>query len=157
MYIFCYIHCVLLSFIEPCPGLVPWHWGHSVIVYPDINFHVAHMGLTWVLSAPGGPHIGPMNLAIRVMLCLTHICNHEAYGINIMLHKQSKCKRLWTVCMIIGTYCKYRESKCSLLQYRFTLSRWLNQLYLGTNTVQNARTKGNARSRESLKEKVFNL
>ena len=22
------------------------------------------MGLTWVLSAPGGPHVGPMNLAI---------------------------------------------------------------------------------------------
>ena len=23
------------------------------------------MGLTWVLSAPGGPHVGPMNLVIR--------------------------------------------------------------------------------------------
>ena len=26
------------------------------------------MGHTWVLSAPGGPHVGPMNLAIRVLL-----------------------------------------------------------------------------------------
>ena len=25
------------------------------------------MGPTWVLSAPDGPHIGPMNLAIRVV------------------------------------------------------------------------------------------
>ena len=24
-----------------------------------------HMGPTWVLSAPGGPHVGPMNLAIK--------------------------------------------------------------------------------------------
>ena len=24
-----------------------------------------YMGLTWVLSAPDGPHVGPMNLAIR--------------------------------------------------------------------------------------------
>ena len=24
------------------------------------------MGPTWVLSAPDGPHVGPMNLAIRV-------------------------------------------------------------------------------------------
>ena len=25
------------------------------------------MGPTWVLSAPGGPHVGPMNLPIRVI------------------------------------------------------------------------------------------
>ena len=40
---------------------------HSYHAYPDINIHVAHLGLTWVLLAPGGPHVGPMNLAIRVM------------------------------------------------------------------------------------------
>ena len=28
------------------------------------------MGPTWVLSAPGGPHVGPMNLAIREMSLL---------------------------------------------------------------------------------------
>ena len=27
--------------------------------------HGANMGPTWVLSAPDGPHVGPMNLAIR--------------------------------------------------------------------------------------------
>ena len=26
------------------------------------------MGPTWVLSAPDGPHVGPMNLAIREIL-----------------------------------------------------------------------------------------
>ena len=25
------------------------------------------MGSTWVLSAPDGPHVGPMNIAIRVV------------------------------------------------------------------------------------------
>ena len=34
---------------------------------PDNKVCVAHMGPTWVLSAPGGPHVGPMNLTIRVM------------------------------------------------------------------------------------------
>ena len=29
----------------------------------DSKFHVANMGPTWVLLAPGGPHVGPMNLA----------------------------------------------------------------------------------------------
>ena len=34
-------------------------------MYPDINVYGANMGPTWVLSAPDGPHIGPMNLAMR--------------------------------------------------------------------------------------------
>ena len=33
---------------------------------PDSKVHMANMGPTWVLSAPDGPHDGPMNLAIRV-------------------------------------------------------------------------------------------
>ena len=32
---------------------------------PDNKVHRANMGPTWVLSAPDGPHVGPMNLAIR--------------------------------------------------------------------------------------------
>ena len=32
---------------------------------PDSKVHGANMGPTWVLSAQGWPHIGPMNLAIR--------------------------------------------------------------------------------------------
>ena len=32
---------------------------------PDSKVHGANMGPTWVLSAPSGPHVGPMNLAIR--------------------------------------------------------------------------------------------
>ena len=32
---------------------------------PDIKVHGANMGPTWVLSAPDGPHVGPMNFAIR--------------------------------------------------------------------------------------------
>ena len=33
--------------------------------HPDSNVHGTNMGLTWVQSAPDGPHVGPMNLAIR--------------------------------------------------------------------------------------------
>ena len=33
--------------------------------YPDGKVHVAHMGPTWGRQDPGGPHVGPMNLAIR--------------------------------------------------------------------------------------------
>ena len=34
-----------------------------VEIIPDSKVHGANMGHTWVLSAPDGPHIGPMNLA----------------------------------------------------------------------------------------------
>ena len=39
---------------------------HLTDDYPDSKVHEANMGPTWVLSAPDGPHVGPMNLAIRV-------------------------------------------------------------------------------------------
>ena len=32
---------------------------------PDNKVHGANIGPTWDLSAPDGPHVGPMNLAIR--------------------------------------------------------------------------------------------
>ena len=34
---------------------------------PDGNVYVTNMGPTCVLSAPGGPHVGPTNLAIRTV------------------------------------------------------------------------------------------
>ena len=30
------------------------------------NVNGANMGPNWVISAPDGPHVGPMNIAIRV-------------------------------------------------------------------------------------------
>ena len=47
---------------------------------PDYKVHGTNMGPTWVLSAPDGPHVGPMNLAIRGVHKLTkqsprqHLC-----------------------------------------------------------------------------------
>ena len=41
---------------------------YSIFEYTQIaRFNEANMGPTWVLSAPGRPHVGPMNLAIRVL------------------------------------------------------------------------------------------
>ena len=35
---------------------------------PDSKIHGANIGPTGVLSAPDGPHVGPMNLAIRACM-----------------------------------------------------------------------------------------
>ena len=37
---------------------------------PDSKVRVAKMGPTWVLAAPGGHHVGPMNLAFGSCTCL---------------------------------------------------------------------------------------
>ena len=46
------------------------HFGISACTVPDSKVHVAHMGPTWDLSAPGGPYAGPMNIAIRGVIRL---------------------------------------------------------------------------------------
>ena len=35
-----------------------------VDIAPDSKVYGANMGPTWVLSAPGGPHVAPLNFAI---------------------------------------------------------------------------------------------
>ena len=36
----------------------------QIKINPDSKVHGANMGPTWVLSAPGGSHVGHVNLAI---------------------------------------------------------------------------------------------
>ena len=43
-------------------------------VLPDSKLHGTNMGPTWFLSAPGGPHVGPINLAIRAIIWLAFLC-----------------------------------------------------------------------------------
>ena len=63
---------MVLCFIDICDlqrmvQLILGNHGSSI---PDSIVYGAKMGPTWVLSAPGGPHVGPMNLAIRDIMSL---------------------------------------------------------------------------------------
>ena len=51
-------------------GCLLWVWS-MIICSPDSKVNGANMWLTWVLSAPDGPQVGPMNLPIRVILPLS--------------------------------------------------------------------------------------
>ena len=44
--------------------------------YPESKDHGPSMGPTWVLSAPGRPHVGSMNLTIRVF-CYCGCCESQ--------------------------------------------------------------------------------
>ena len=53
--------------------------------YPDSKVHGATMVPTWVLSAPDGPHVGLMNLAIRV------VTGDAEYNLSVEVLKQIIC------------------------------------------------------------------
>ena len=41
--------------------------------YPNNKVHGANMGLIWGQQDPGGPHVGPMNLAICVFFSFVFV------------------------------------------------------------------------------------
>ena len=52
---------------------------HVTDTSPDSKANGANMGPIWGRQDPGGPHVGPMNLAIwtAIFRNLTHVCiNH---------------------------------------------------------------------------------
>ena len=62
-------HCQQYEVIINFYGFM-WYFYQHILAYvtssnPDSKVHGFNMGPTWVLSAPDGPHVGPMNLAIR--------------------------------------------------------------------------------------------
>ena len=55
----------IVAFLENLDRSVRIALKHSFggfIAYADGKVHGANMEPTWVLSAPNGPHVGPMNL-----------------------------------------------------------------------------------------------
>ena len=54
--------------------------------YPDSKIHGANMGPTWDLSAPGGPHDSPMNLAIWVSITAYSIAKSVTSSDGNTLH-----------------------------------------------------------------------
>ena len=50
---------------------------HLLEIPPDSKVHGTNMGPTWVLSAPGGPHVGLVYLAIWAGIS---VASHECHG-----------------------------------------------------------------------------
>ena len=49
-----------------CVNWPRYSWWCVLTICLDSKVHGSNMGPTWVLSAPCGPHVGPINLAVRV-------------------------------------------------------------------------------------------
>ena len=55
----------IVSKVFPFQAVVIWMKPMRRHRIPDSKVHGANIGPTWVLSAPDGPHVDPMNIAIR--------------------------------------------------------------------------------------------
>ena len=66
---------------------------------PDSKVHEANIGPTWVLSAPDGPHVGPMNLAIRDM---TLNPNQRNVKLECELHVFTTCVKSEITVVTLG-------------------------------------------------------
>ena len=60
--------------LEQSYKFLPSHWGDHI---PNIKIHGANMGPIWGREDPGGPHVGPMDLAIWVWLIQWQRRNYE--------------------------------------------------------------------------------
>ena len=52
-----------------------------ILMHPDSKIHGANKGPTWVLSPRDGPHVGPMNIAIRAVITLLRLL-HLNFGLD---------------------------------------------------------------------------
>ena len=94
-----------------CQSPLMWIWGYFFRIcletigsngwyhksHPESKVNGANMGTTWLLSAPDGPHVGPMNLAIRagytISCCYKYVCAWTDCDVTV-------CRALLTPCMM---------------------------------------------------------
>ena len=79
---------------------------HGTYPYPDSKVHGANMGPIWGRQDPGGPHVGPMNLAIRVSLAQCTLDSNSGISVPeddlVLGHHQAHCwLHQWCVFSII--------------------------------------------------------
>ena len=91
--------------------LAPKQRTEIIRKYPDSKVHGANMGPTWVPSAPNGSHVGPMNLAIRVVFhslepnvyVMWHqSCNvYGPFGLSNITSSPNESANYWPCCQTL--------------------------------------------------------
>ena len=95
------------------------HWRQLSFPWWCIHAHMANMEPTWVLSAPGGPHVDPMNLAIKVRFTSLHIVSRQ----RGRLEKRWQVNNLQRIAM---PYSEYHRIHSVLEQATGTISRMVS-------------------------------
>ena len=110
------------------PGILYWCCGKHTINPSDSKVHGANIGPTWVLSAPDGPHVGPMNPAIRASASVAT----STIRISLVLWcEPNKIKHNKTVSISYVQYLHRADSRFAPSQWETALlcndvSHWLD-------------------------------
>ena len=87
-----------VKFINQFASLLTWlSWYHlncHIHRIPDSKVHGANMGPTWGRQDPGGPHVGPMNLAIWDSVLEIYIVHQVLSIISIKSHFDISCLKI---------------------------------------------------------------
>ena len=96
----------------------------SWILVSDSKIHVAHIWPTWVLSAPGGPHVVPTNLVIGGVL---HIFD--------LTKKSETCAWMYTNQSCEGTRIQLWLNILSMRHLRYSDEHWFDKLIFCFRTI----------------------
>ena len=101
----------------------------------DNKVHGANMGPTWVLSTPDGPHVGPMNLAIRVPQDHNNVITiHETWVTSNYLNFNYNLNcteiKIWQLSPLNDTFCELNGFNKANLMIVTTMTHISNQMEL---------------------------
>ena len=97
--------------LQRLPETLVWLcWCSVAKPTPDSKIHGANMEPPWVLSAPDGPHVGPMNLAILDLKLGVVACSLRWTSQLLGSNGWWCC---WTAINIYGTYWYLQHCFCS--------------------------------------------
>ena len=109
--------CIYIYIYSNSGPVIPYTWWHTytwkyphLILYtarhyPYSKIHGANMGPTWVLSAPDGPHVGPMNLAIRVLISVPHWVGITTLYVCKVLNQELGISQMSLIARFMGPTC----------------------------------------------------
>ena len=125
----CSRHATIIS-LDALPenlGVINRYIRSNSRIAPDTKVHRANMGLTWDLSPPCRPHVGPMNLAIRGPCWLAnHVRGHNKQATEISLGLGSANeRRRYIVTSSFTGWAHTQNDPCaaSLAVFRFRFRR----------------------------------
>ena len=98
-----------VTFIVHYHVFMTWRNRFAFYYNPDSKIHGANMRPTWVLPAPDGPHVGPMNLAIweytwymcnfKHAFCLSCLLCFVAHTASLLFYFLSSWWFRWCICV----------------------------------------------------------
>ena len=94
---------------ESPPCIHNSHLSGCIIRSRDSRIHGANMGPIWGLQGPGGPHVGPMNLAIWALWSF-----HNRPEPSRFWHTMAYFRGVW-VCQRLTTHCSFQWQSCFIV------------------------------------------